>query len=812
MSPALTTPTLRFEVPGGGEWAVQPLSSSAPGLRSRLSVSWCDSGGVHQDPLRLDPESFATASRSDPNLGRLLAASLGESVGRGALHAQVEFGACLDSPMLIWRITLRNEQSRAVTLVRAGLLEGAQPGSSGAPILWGAGHRSGGDPPGTHLSFFTNGWQSWGYAGLLRPADRAPGTRLGRVTQPRANVSTPRPRARGQFGSDMFGVVSHRGWRSGLLVGFLTQQAAFGSLLADLRRDPPTLSLWADLDRVRLDPGATFTTDWASLQLVDLDRPDPLAAYVDAVAGCNNARSSAAVPVGWCSWYYWFEKVTQQALLSNLDWAAAHKDEVPLDLIQLDDGFETQVGDWYDWREEFPDGLAGLSRRIHSAGFRAGLWLAPFIAKRQARILADHPDWILRSEGGRPANAGFAWGALSRALDATHPAVLDHVAELIETSVRDWGFDYLKLDFLYAAALPGRRYDARRTRAQALRDALERIRSAAGPDTLLDGCGCPLGPAVGIVDFMRISTDVATRWEPAFLGIERPFRREPDFPATRSAARNALTRSMFHRKWWVNDPDCLLLRDLVSAAEPGVPPESRTQLTRSQVQFLATVIAFSAGSLVDSDDLPRLSDERVAWLARLIPPLPAAARVVDLLDAAYPSTMVLPLQGAAGAWVLIALLNWGDRPARLQADLRLLGLPQAAAYHAVDYWGERYQRIDGTSLSLDAVPAHTAVVMSIRPEASGPCWVGDTLHISQGLALRSWEVHRDRVTADLALGRVGRGKAWLALAGAPTGADLDGRPLAFHECRPGVFQVELEVRGSGQLVIHLASTQADGRE
>ena len=76
-----------------------------------------------------------------------------------------------------------------------------------------------------------------------------------------------------------------------------------------------------------------------------------------------------------------------------------------------------------------------------------------------------------------------------------------------------FGYDYLKLDFLFAAAAEGTRHDPGLTRAQTLRRGLEAIRRGAGKKTFILGCGCPLGPAIGIVDGMRIGPDVAPHWE-----------------------------------------------------------------------------------------------------------------------------------------------------------------------------------------------------------------------------------------------------------------------------------------------------------
>ena len=50
----------------------------------------------------------------------------------------------------------------------------------------------------------------------------------------------------------------------------------------------------------------------------------------------------------------------------------------PFDVVQLDDGFQSEVGDRLVTNEKFPSGLAGVADSISAAGFRPGLWIAPF--------------------------------------------------------------------------------------------------------------------------------------------------------------------------------------------------------------------------------------------------------------------------------------------------------------------------------------------------------------------------------------------------------------------------------------------------
>jgi len=164
------------------------------------------------------------------------------------------------------------------------------------------------------------------------------------------------------------------------------------------------------------------------------------------------------------------------------------------------------------------------------------------------------------------------------------------VFKVVDTAVHDWEFPYLKLNFLYAAALQGKYCDDTKTRAQVLRTGMEAIRNAAGKETTLLGCGAPLGSMLGLVDIMRIGADVSGHWTPTYFNIRFPFRKEPHMPSAENSVHNIINRSFLHKRWWVNDPDCLLVRE-------------ESSLTLEEVQTLATVIALTGGSILLSDNM-----------------------------------------------------------------------------------------------------------------------------------------------------------------------------------------------------------------
>ncbi|MFP3855114.1 MAG: hypothetical protein ACLFWD_12565, partial [Anaerolineales bacterium] len=373
--------------------------------------------------------------------------------------------------------------------------------------------------------------------------------------------------------------------------------------------------------------------------------------------------------------------------------------------------------------------------------------------------------------------------------DLTNPEVIGYIKKVIRTAVNEWGYRYLKLDFLYAGALAGKRWDPGITRAQALRAGLQAIREAAGEATFLAGCGSPLGPAIGLVDSMRIGPDVAPRWRPAYQGIEFYFHREPSLPSLRNAIQNTLIRAPLHRRWWINDPDCFLFRD------------SDTHLSEDEVKLFTTVGALSGGSMLLSDDLLNLSEERQSWATKVLPPLKSGLLVPDQFDRLRPEQLVLPLSGAVGDWVLLACINWSDRARRIQLDPSRLPYISRGMM-GVDFWQQIPVFLKGVKWEL-TVPGHGIRLLQLRQASDHkPIWLGDTLHISGGRIVTGWNVGDDSLAADIQLGRRGSGKIWLKLPQAPKRASFRGESIDYQLRNSGVYRFDLSGIRGGDLVVH----------
>ena len=292
--------------------------------------------------------------------------------------------------------------------------------------------------------------------------------------------------------------------------------------------------------------------------------------------GSGRVQSSLRV---WCSWYSLYTGITQARLLKIL----SDLGDLPFDVFQVDDGWQVAIGDW-EPNTKFPDGMAGMAAKIQATGRRAGLWLAPLLVVPSSPLYREHPDWLLHAAQGRLVSAGFNWGEQLYALDTTHPAALEWLAALMK-KVRGWGYAYVKLDFLYAGALPGKRY-LDTPRETAYRNGLKLIRDALGEAYFLT-CGAPVLPSLGLCDGLRVGPDVAAYWTS---------HRDDDLlmntatPGARNAIRTTLNR-LWLKPLVQTDPDVAYFRTRLN---------DLTSPQKQLLQDLARIAHFKATSDVPS--------------------------------------------------------------------------------------------------------------------------------------------------------------------------------------------------------------------
>jgi alpha-galactosidase len=304
--------------------------------------------------------------------------------------------------------------------------------------------------------------------------------------------------------------------------------------------------------------------------------------------------------IGWTSWYYYYTKISEEIALKNLK--NFKEKEIPLKIFQIDDGYQTRVGDWLSVNKKFPSGMKFLADEIKSAGYQAGLWLAPLSAEKKSQLVKDHPDWLVKNEDGSPYRIGVnpLWSMAFYALDIYHPEVRVYIKNVFQTVCREWGYDIVKLDFLYGACMVPRNG---KSRATIMADAMELLREAIGDDKIILGCGIPLGSAMGTTDYCRIGADVHLTWEISAL----KWCNNRERASTVLAITNTINRRQLNGAPFVNDPDVFMLR------------EKMQRLTRPEQYSLLLANLLFGDLIFNSDNIQDYDEETMILYKSMFP-------------------------------------------------------------------------------------------------------------------------------------------------------------------------------------------------
>ncbi|HSB01212.1 MAG TPA: glycoside hydrolase family 36 protein [Anaerolineales bacterium] len=411
--------------------------------------------------------------------------------------------------------------------------------------------------------FFRHGWHSWTLTTWLDPSDPPLPVRAAEF---RVKDEDPAYALAKNHVSAWVGAVE-LGENDILLLGALDLGG---------RVELDGLTLNGFYESVERDTQSVSLYNWFIARGTEENVFSKYAALLEAKFGKGRFEKAPRV---WCSWYSLLGWIHERTLLGALrDFG-----DMPFDVFQIDDGWQVAHGDW-EANAKFPSGMKAIAEKISATGRTAGIWLSPFMVSPGSQLVKDHPNWLLRDEKGAPVRGGITWSGNEYSLDASHPEVLEWLAQLIR-KVRGWGYGYLKLDFLYIGALIGKRYKDL-PREVIYRNAMQVLRESAG-DAYILACGAPLVPSLGLCDGMRVGPDVAPFWLNKPLSV---WLNNPNDTSTQNSIRTSL-----HRLWLsplVNvDPDVIFFRSKYNSLEPD---------KKKLLQDLGTISGFKATS-----DLPQ---------------------------------------------------------------------------------------------------------------------------------------------------------------------------------------------------------------
>ena len=293
---------------------------------------------------------------------------------------------------------------------------------------------------------------------------------------------------------------------------------------------------------------------------------------------------------GYTSWYNYYQNINEKIILRDLDAISKKTDKV--NTFQIDDGYQTSVGDWLSINKtKFPNGMKPIVEKIHAKGWQAGLWLAPFGAQKGSKLASEHSDWLVKGKNGKPIMVGANWGGFY-AIDIDNTDARAYIKNVFDTVLNDWGFDLVKLDFLYATAVVPLH---NKTRGQLAYESIDFLRECVGNKQIL-GCGVQQMPCFGKVEYMRIGADMDLGWKHKFF---RNLTHREDV-STPNAIHNSVYRRCLNNRAFLCDPDVFLLR------------RSNIKFTFEQQKVLAKFIKLFGSVLFMSDNVDEYDDEQMA--------------------------------------------------------------------------------------------------------------------------------------------------------------------------------------------------------
>ena len=492
-------------------------------------------------------------------------------------------------------------------------------------------------------------------------------------------------------------------------------------------------------------PGSTVSSGRV-LFLVTPDRFNGLETYADFVGRLYRARPNPTIN-GWCSWFVTYGAVTEKDILRHAEFVAKELKPYGMEWIQIDDGYQTAFGNW-EGNAKFPHGMKWLAGRIREMGLKPGIWIAPFAISADTDVAKKHPEWLVQDANGEPQRIVPEHQQQAQfILDVTHAGARKWLEELFRTITKDWGYDFVKTDFVEWTILAAEKYsDPTVSKAQAYRMGCQIMREAMGAERHLLDCG-PAPMAVGLIDSMRIELD-------------RPF---PEFPVwehysgwPNSTIPSVAKRYYFHNHMWINDADHLRTRDL----------------TIPQAQAAATSIALSGGTVISGDPLPDLDPERLAITRKILPAYGESARPLDLFDRALAETFALKITRPFGQWWLVGCFNGEPDAVTRELDPAWLGLNPQRAYLVYEFWSQRLLSESKGTIRLALDPT-SVQLLCIRERQGVPQVLSTDRHFTQG-AQELAEVKWDNPTKTLS--GIAQGKPgidWSLFVYVPEGFSLD---------------------------------------
>ncbi|REE66971.1 melibiase [Paenibacillus taihuensis] len=314
------------------------------------------------------------------------------------------------------------------------------------------------------------------------------------------------------------------------------------------------------------EPGETLEAETCYLYLgYDIERAQEQ--YADLIASSMGAVKLDRPVSGWCSWHYAFFQVTEDDVERNLRFAAEHPEVFTpepggFEYILIDYGWQQTIGSPAVNKEQFPRGMKRMADMIREAGFRPGIWIAPFWIEADAEIVTTHPEYLLHHADGSLALGPRTFKhPYAYRLDLSHPGAQQYVLDQLTQLIHEWGYALIKMDFLEVATVSltenrsqFRYHSDDRTSIEILRDMCKKMQAladAANNDIWLSPCGSPVMALCGIFKTNFVAEDAIIRFIPDRIHMHG---------GVKAFAQTLALRRYYQDRIWTNNYESVILR------------------------------------------------------------------------------------------------------------------------------------------------------------------------------------------------------------------------------------------------------------
>ena len=302
----------------------------------------------------------------------------------------------------------------------------------------------------------------------------------------------------------------------------------------------------------------------------------------------NQARRDTRTNYFWSSYQDFRTAFSYKYLLEQLQVLDETVPPIPLTAVHVGPGY-CIPGDWLDNNDAWPKSMDSVARAIFSRKYRAGIYVAPFVAHEKSRIFRNHPRWILKDEEDNPIVMDQDADGKLYALDGNVEDVKNHISKVFK-KFHEMGFTYYEIDRLdwgLQNSTESSKSKKAKSSVQVLRAIMDIIRESVGAGSFITANRAPYSPLIGYVDAVRIDKDQGWKWEEQ---------------TTDHIIEESYNTQYFNNVFWQNDPDVVFLRDY------------KSDFTLDEQKSIALWVAFMGGSVGISDNFKTMeSDKLQLW-------------------------------------------------------------------------------------------------------------------------------------------------------------------------------------------------------